>query len=556
MATEQQDTDSQQRCTHRDDEARDEPGQKGPPVSLLVAVLDRLDLPEEMTLQARQFSRQADKLRENEEPEELLDQFVMLLSQWASAQHGGTETKPRRQKLLERILSRQDNEQQASVREVRADLPAIDQHRSKKQPSKKLLAPAVGDLLLQMALRMPAAVRQRINFAVLKKHTNKARTRKDLLPIVDVLTQHIDAAYREKAPGRVQLEEDPVQALAEGVALFFRQLQLPPDLEEHVAGLEQYCAENCGDIDSIVRCLNVLAEVAAELGGRLGFLRDASERFLVRLDERLQDIDLGQKKYVALHDASQEVNQQLGLAVNSEIREIRTLMQSSDDLNELRGLIGARLDILEQHLRNFSEQEQQHIQTVQEVSDGLDETITALAKRGGELREHLAERQQRALQDVLTGISSRHACEQQLAAEIARCQRYTTPFCMLVLDIDNLATINDTYGHAAGDRVIRSIAQMLVARVRETDHVARYAGAKFILLMPETTLDAATQVTEQLRISIQDTPFQFHDACVRVTVSAGVTQYQFEETTDSLFSRADAALHEAKKCGRNRIKAA
>ena len=100
MSTEQQDTDSQHRCTHRDDEARDGPGLKEPAAPL----------------------------------------------------HGGAEKNMRRQKLLERILLRQGIEQQAPASEVPADLPAIDQHKSKKQPSKKLLAPAVGDLLLQMVI--------------------------------------------------------------------------------------------------------------------------------------------------------------------------------------------------------------------------------------------------------------------------------------------------------------------------------------------------------------------------------------------------------------------
>lgn len=524
------------------------------PAHLLVEVLDKLELPAELSRTSKQFRKQIDKLRDDDSSDEALAQFVAILNQLPPSQPAEAPDKTRKQKLLERILLRQDKPEAGSDEET--EVSEAGQSDGRQAPPQKFLAPAVGDLLLQMALRMPPAVKQRINFAALKKHTNRARTRKDLIPIIDVLTQHIDAAYKTTEPNRVLLDEDSVMAMAQAVTQFFTQLEPPLDLKDRITELEQYCNEHGSDVESLVYCLNSLAEVVAEICRRLVNQRVELESFFVALTDRLRDLDSGLKKTAALNAAGQDSTQQMDAAVHAEMQGIQTSIHASTDLAELKGAIAARLDAIDRHLQDFHTREQQRHGEAQQTIAELSDKVAVLENNGDELRKHLEASRQQAMRDVLTGIANRHAYEDRLAAEVARSKRYATPLSMVVWDIDNFKMINDNYGHAAGDRVIKVVAQMLADNIRETDFVARFGGEEFVLLMPQTELEAAGQVADKLRIDIQNTPFHFRDTGVTVTISAGIAQYQADETAASLFERADAALYKAKEAGRNQIKAA
>ena len=182
----------------------------------------------------------------------------------------------------------------------------------------------------------------------------------------------------------------------------------------------------------------------------------------------------------------------------------------------------------------------------------LTEKIAKMEVDSEHLRSHLEETKQQALTDVLTGLPNRHAYEVRLAEELARCRRYNTDLCMVVWDVDKFKVINDSYGHAAGDRVLKVIAGKLNECTRETDFLARFGGEEFVLLLPGTDLDATKLVAEKLRETVSGTPFHFRDTDVSVTVSGGIAQLHKDETTSSLFERADKALYSAKEKGRNR----
>jgi diguanylate cyclase len=242
--------------------------------------------------------------------------------------------------------------------------------------------------------------------------------------------------------------------------------------------------------------------------------------------------------------------------VHDEIRCIHDSMQSANDLVQLKSAIQSRLDTIDQHLLRFHDAEKQRFEQAQQMIGALTEKVSALESDGGLLRSRLEETQKQAMRDVLTGIPNRQAYEERLASEIARCKRYGTPLSMVVWDVDKFKTINDNYGHAGGDRVLKVVAEMLSSRVRETDFVARFGGEEFVMLMPETGVEAAVQVANKLRSDIEQTPFHFHDTRVVVTISAGVAQYHKDELVNSLFERADAALYAAKDAGRNQVKSA
>ena len=162
------------------------------------------------------------------------------------------------------------------------------------------------------------------------------------------------------------------------------------------------------------------------------------------------------------------------------------------------------------------------------------------------------ELRQIASSDYLTGAMSRRAWMEKARTEIERASRHGRPLSLAVFDIDRFKSINDTYGHAAGDRVIQDIARLCMATKRQSDLFGRLGGEEFVLLFPETTVANATFVVDRVRTLFARMPLSFAPQ-VHVTVSAGIAGLRPAETDlEPLLQRADGALYQAKTNGRNR----
>jgi diguanylate cyclase (GGDEF)-like protein len=182
---------------------------------------------------------------------------------------------------------------------------------------------------------------------------------------------------------------------------------------------------------------------------------------------------------------------------------------------------------------------------------------TALRLRAlhDELARRNAELEQLARTDVLTGLANRRHADDHLRATIASSRRHHRALCAVLVDIDNFKAVNDLHGHAAGDAVLREIAQRLCAGLREEDLAARWGGEEFLLLLPDS--GDATTVCERLRESIAERPVNVHGLLeLGVSASFGWAPWTGDETGEALIGRADVALYAAKAGGRDRVVAA
>lgn len=163
--------------------------------------------------------------------------------------------------------------------------------------------------------------------------------------------------------------------------------------------------------------------------------------------------------------------------------------------------------------------------------------------------------------DVLTGWHNRRYLQVRLAEELARARRDGETLTCLMLDLDHFKNINDTWGHAAGDDVLRELAQRIEAQVRASDVAARYGGEEFVILMPRTDTAAAARLAERVRQAVRDASVPFgDDGKVDVTASVGIASVAPQSTDtdlktlgESLLARADVALYRAKSSGRDRV---
>ncbi len=173
----------------------------------------------------------------------------------------------------------------------------------------------------------------------------------------------------------------------------------------------------------------------------------------------------------------------------------------------------------------------------------LNETKKQLAKQNEELLEEIN-------YDSLTHLHNHGYCFGRIEEEINRFERYRVPFVLIMLDVDHFKTINDTYGHLVGDKVLRKVAQTLKENVRKSDLVGRYGGDEFIIMLVETEKEEGKVVAESIRKTIQNLTFEED---FQITVSMGICEYH-DGNVDSIINDADVSLYNAKLSGRNRVR--
>jgi two-component system cell cycle response regulator len=162
-----------------------------------------------------------------------------------------------------------------------------------------------------------------------------------------------------------------------------------------------------------------------------------------------------------------------------------------------------------------------------------------------------------ALTDPLTLVLNRRALVSRLMAEVDRARRYESVVTILMIDLDHFKGVNDTYGHLAGDQVLRDVAQLLQHEVRSVDIVARYGGEEFIVVLPETSTEGAVTFAERIRERIEARTFESTGHSLLLTTSIGVASFPSPRVAsmEDLVARADEALYRAKADGRNRVRA-
>lgn len=183
------------------------------------------------------------------------------------------------------------------------------------------------------------------------------------------------------------------------------------------------------------------------------------------------------------------------------------------------------------------------------------ETAKADAERAAaQLKQANANLEMLAATDPLTGLNNRRHFMARSRAEVSKAARTDAPIAVLALDVDHFKRINDRFGHAAGDEVLRAIAQNVSAQLRPTDHIGRWGGEEFMVLLPATSTAQAHNIAERIRLGVEALRVESGGTEIGVTLSIGVAEYPTDGSgLDAVFNRADERLYDAKHAGRNRV---
>jgi diguanylate cyclase len=330
------------------------------------------------------------------------------------------------------------------------------------------------------------------------------------------------------------------------------QVALEPTAEAEARRLQQALLSS-EDWDVLREGLNRVADlvVAAVTRSKREF-----EAFLRRLDERLEVLRQHFRAQAEVQNGRADETEALDREIRAELQQAQKVLAGTEDIGQLRTSVGQHLEAIARVLDRFCRRESERERILAEQLEAMQEKIAALETHSEQMQEQVNRERLRAMTDLLTQLPNREAWQERLVFEFNRWQRYRHPLTVAVLDIDYFKRVNDSFGHKAGDRVLQLVAREMLERLRSTDFIARYGGEEFVVLLPETSVEDALEVVENLRAHIGRLPFHFSGQPVRVTLSAGLAAFRPGDSETSVFNRADQALYEAKGAGRNQSRTA
>ena len=369
-------------------------------------------------------------------------------------------------------------------------------------------------------------------------------------PVETTLTsRRIEPTIPPPPPQGIDLEdeESKVRALIEAV---LERLSRLPELRPALADLVRRSKESISPQD-FADGLERVARLIADQRANLVRERKEVEDLLQQMDSRLAEIAGYLASDTVDQKTAQASTQQFDLMLTNEVRGLADEMQNTQDLGSLRSRVQGRLEIITNHLQDFRLRESARVAAQLDRTQRMRVRVSALEQEIHGLHKSLQEEQSLRLVDALTSIPNRASYDERVRLEFMRWQRDNAPVSVLAWDIDHFKDINDTYGHTAGDKVLKVIAQYLAQQVRGTDFVARYGGEEFVMILIGTDAAQALVAADKIRIGVQNIGFHFHNKPVTVTASCGIAAFRNEDTPEGVFDRADRALYRAKDGGRN-----
>ena len=339
-------------------------------------------------------------------------------------------------------------------------------------------------------------------------------------------------------------------AVREAVVELLERLTLQPEMTESVEALKVQLSEETQAL-AFLPSLQSVAELVAAALEKIRSEKNDLEEFLRMLTQRLQEIDQHLSESIVTRQAAQHSHAKFDLAVNDQVSGIETSMQRATDISALKQVIHQRLEGIREHMTVFRREDEEREKEAQRQVGMLSGRVREMEAEISQLHTRVRTERANALEDVLTGIPNRLAYERRSGEEFARWRRYKHALTLLVLDIDHFKQVNDRYGHQAGDKVLRIIAQLLKKEVRDVDFMARYGGEEFVVLLPETPLEGARIAAEKLCACVRECEFHHGGQRVPITISCGIAVFKEGDTVSQVFERADAALYRCKLKGRD-----
>ena len=480
--------------------------------TLLSHVIELIPWPASLNEAAKNHVRQLDECDSSRTLEQTVTKLENLIKQWQSS----LEFEP---------APTQQSKEQSNIDVYRhCVLSFIDKLDNHASPSGKL-----------------AAFRTLVNEARQQAELDRLATE-----LADLLStaEQIDVQQQTEVP---VIAQPPIQEL---LIRLLEQLVIPADLHDDVEQMKARLEAEADPADWQL-LLKDVALLINSIRSRMQKEKHEFEDFLQQITGRLKEMDeFLQSESLSLQAAAKE-GKAFDEKMHGHVQEIRSDVTQATDLNSLKSFVEIKLDVISQHIKDYRQNENTRLQDANKNLEEMQSRMVSLEQETSKLKKVIVEKNKLALFDALTGIPNRLAYEKKVVEEIARWKRFANPLSVAVWDVDFFKKVNDTYGHKAGDKVLKTIAQLLNERIRTTDFLARYGGEEFVMLLPGTKEEETLRLVNDLREKVASCGFHYHGDPVNITVSCGVSSFREGDTLEKVFERADQALYKAKRGGRN-----
>lgn len=321
---------------------------------------------------------------------------------------------------------------------------------------------------------------------------------------------------------------------------------------KHKANLNEIKSSLKGNISNhilMTNCLNVFDLIIEDLKQE----RTTAKVFLSTLSESLASVQASVYATITSTTESNAKNDKLNKELKDKIDDMSIKINDSGSLSDMKQDVSKKLEQIVQTLKNKAQLEQQQRIALHDKLTNMSAQVQQLEQQSKTFEKRIKEEQAKSLQDALTKLGNRAAFDEHFEKQIHRYQQNKFDLAITVIDLDDFKRINDTYGHIAGDKTLQVIANTLKKVIDDDAFVGRYGGEEFVLIFSHVDKEMVMKKLNILRKKVASLPFTFKNDRVSITLSIGVTLIEQNDNVHSAFERADAALYQAKKTGKNKV---
>jgi diguanylate cyclase (GGDEF)-like protein len=330
-------------------------------------------------------------------------------------------------------------------------------------------------------------------------------------------------------------------------------LELDDEYRERVTMLRQKIGQAQG-WDDFFALRQDVENLVRQYAGQLFDERRKATDFIAQVAARLAELEQYLTASLTCWQKNQANSEEFTERMDGEIHQTAQCVQDADQLEALKKMVMAKLSAISEVVREKNRRDEA-------LAEEAASELTGANQRFGGLHDEIKKVQdenrfliQKLKHDALTGAFNRFAYEEYLANELDRFRRYQRPCALILFDLDFFKEVNDNFGHAIGDKCLKEVVAGIGPVLRKNDLLARYGGDEFMILLPETGARQATDVAEKIRRTIAATDFKVRGRKVPLTITCGVTEIRESDIDgETVFTRVDKALYQAKKAGRNRV---
>ncbi|MBC2709989.1 MAG: GGDEF domain-containing protein [Desulfosarcina sp.] len=258
-----------------------------------------------------------------------------------------------------------------------------------------------------------------------------------------------------------------------------------------------------------------------------------------------------QKAAVLVRDGLKRVFSEIASAIRTTNQELSNSENNLETIND--SLLPSLSEV---DIERIVDQIKEEIKSLETSSGSFKEQLVQATNEIDQLKTKMEQYRTEAHKDPLTRIDNRRGLEKHMTKAISQAKETGAPMCLIMADIDYFKKINDTHGHLVGDNVLRMVAGTIKASIKGKDLVARIGGEEFAILLPDTPLEGAITLADNIRLTFERLDLKKKntgESLGKITLSFGVTKYKKEETPEDFFQRADDALYQSKETGRNKV---